>query len=386
LALARRALVTLVTNYDPDTATVVASIATQSPYGEDWPRDGAFFNHALDLIGLGDWVTAHNRFYVDVQQRADRPRPDAPLVPPGNWAMNYYADGVVGGPIPWEIDETAYAVWTFWDHHRAGGDIAALRATYPALRLAADFLALCRDPVTGLQCVAHEDDNPVPSQTVIGAGPVWLALDAVIEERLWDGGSYGGGDPVIAWPVCLHPYDHPRMQSHLEALWQRIVPTFDAPDGPRIAGAYETKGLVALAKAWRHDPERLARVRRGLAWVAREWATPGTHVMGEVWKVEGGDVVGAVSQPHAWEQVLFYLGAIEAFPPPGTEGASGCAGVIGAIEARAGAAGIATGSGPPPAPRRLPATARAPDPALPALLAAVGLALAAWRRRTRRAS
>lgn len=62
LAVYRRALVTLVTNYDPESGALVASIATQSPYNLDWIRDGAFFNHALDLLGLTDWVERRNRW------------------------------------------------------------------------------------------------------------------------------------------------------------------------------------------------------------------------------------------------------------------------------------------------------------------------------------
>ena len=45
--------------------------------------------------------------------------------------------------------------------------------------------------------------------------------------------------------------------------------------------------------------------------------------MGEFWRIfgEGDDreVRSIQGQPHAWEQVLFYLAALEAYPPDGLE-------------------------------------------------------------------
>ncbi|MDZ7732923.1 MAG: hypothetical protein U5R31_07210 [Acidimicrobiia bacterium] len=346
LALARRALITLVTDTDRETGAIVASIATQSPYGEDWPRDGAFFDYALDVVGLHDWVDRHHDFYVETQQTDDDSHPVLTDlgVPPGNWGMNYYADGVVGGPIPWEIDETGYTLWNFWEHHRATGDTGTLRERYPAIRLSADFLAECRDEATGLQCPAIEDDNPGERQTIVGATTVWLGLDArgafrrgarrgartpgrwgerrdelatAIDAELWQGDRWGdGASAPLVWPACYRGFDDERMTSHLEVLRTRLDRTFVEPGaGEKLRGQYEAKGLIALAKAWRDDPERLEWVRDGLRWLATEHASPDTHVMGEAWVQRDGEVVSVVSQPHAWEQVLFYLAALEAWPP-----------------------------------------------------------------------
>jgi uncharacterized protein (TIGR03382 family) len=414
-ALARRALVTLVTDYDPRSGAIVASIATQSPYGEDWLRDGSFFNHALDLIGLGDWVRQRGELYASLQQRADQFHPDAFAVPFGNWAMNYYADGIVGGPIPWEIDETGYALWTLWDHFRAGGDGAYLRRVYPAVRAGADFLVSCRDPTSGLQCPASEDDHPNPTQSIVGAGPVWLGLTsaakaadalgqaadaarwraraadlgAAIDAHLFANGGYGGGDPVIAWPVCFRPYTDPQMTSNFEAAWNGVAPSFAEPAaGKRLHGAYENKALVALAKAWKGDPARMARVRRGLAWIAGQAATPDTHTMGEVWLERNGRIEAAVSQPHVWEQVLFYLASLEAWPPaPVADVGPSCGGVVEALEARRASTRSAPGDAAPAAAapvvrqRPLPATGESPVPPI----AAAGVIAAGLLLRRRRA-
>ena len=409
-ALARRALVTLVTDYDPRSGAIVASIATQSPYGEDWLRDGSFFNHTLDLIGLGDWVRRRDELYASLQQRADQFHPDAFAVPFGSWAMNYYADGIVGGPIPWEIDETGYGLWTLWDHFRVSGDGAYLRRVYPAVRAGADFLVSCRDPTSGLQCTASEDDHPNPTQSIVGAGPVWLGLTsaakaadalgqtadaarwraraaelgAAIDSHLFADGGYGGGDPVIAWPVCFRPYTDPQMASNLDAAWNGVAPSFAEPAaGRRLRGAYENKALVALAKAWKGDPARMAQVHQGLEWIAGQAATPDTHTMGEVWLERGGRIEAAVSQPHVWEQVLFYLASLEAWPPASVaDVAPSCGGVVEALEARRSLPRSAPGASGTPVvlQRRLPGTGG--SPLLPvAAAAAVATGLLLRRRR-----
>jgi hypothetical protein len=55
--VALRALVNVYVARDRQTGAIVASITRQPPYYLDWPRDGAFFNAALDVAGLTDWVT-----------------------------------------------------------------------------------------------------------------------------------------------------------------------------------------------------------------------------------------------------------------------------------------------------------------------------------------
>lgn len=397
LALCRRALVTLVTDTEStENRAVVASIATQAPYGEDWIRDGAYFNFAFDLLGLDDWVADRNRWYADIQQRADDPRPTHPNTPPGNWAMNYYGDGVAGGPIPYEIDETGYGIWTMWDYYEQTGDGDYLTDVYPAIRRAADFLVRCRDVETNLHCPTWEDDRFQPQRpTIVGAALVWLGLKAAKEaarefgnngdasryetrqhevgqaiDRHLYGDISGNGDlgygtrigfPMaeVAWPVCFTPYynpdtdeiestpvqtyvgnplDHPRIRSHMDASWNAISPAFEEPGGPGSdTGQYEVKGLLPLAKARRESGKgTLEEVREGIDWLATRHATEDTHVMGEAWKVFDGangepEVRSIVSQPHAWEQVLVYLAALEAYPPVGEFEEGTCGSVLAAL-------------------------------------------------------
>jgi PGF-CTERM protein len=220
--VARRALISVAQVWDDDTenehgfaGNIVASIATQAPYGADWIRDGAYFNYALDRYfgenasGQHDWVNQHNRWYKSLQQNpggecpehchdnmqyydlglgvipesslirnaAAEQLPFISRVPEGGWAMNYYADGVPAGPLGGEIDETSYGAWTFWDHYAVTGNESYLREIYPAIKLVGDRLVEdCVDPETKLQCPRPEDDNPEYTQSMTGGASAYAGL------------------------------------------------------------------------------------------------------------------------------------------------------------------------------------------------------------------
>lgn len=84
---------------------IVASIATQSPQGLDWIRNGAYVNRALSLAHHPEMVTLHNLAYTRLQATSVEKPTGGEASPPGNWSQNYYANGVVGGPIPYETGE-----------------------------------------------------------------------------------------------------------------------------------------------------------------------------------------------------------------------------------------------------------------------------------------
>src|SRR4029077_7340321 len=217
-----------------------------------WIRDGSFINQLLDRNGYKAIVTRHNLFYARVQTSPTNP---SPLRPSGNWAMESYGDGIDGGPIPYEIDETGLGIWALQSHAAylpTAKRAAYLREVYPAITRAADYLVVCQDPTTGLQCEANEDDNPTPSQTLHGAETVDLglrsalaaaaslghtgvevaswrsrlkSLDAAIaalydpaphsyQEGKNTGNAYNlnyGDGGWLLWPVRLRPYDSPKM-------------------------------------------------------------------------------------------------------------------------------------------------------------------------------
>lgn len=373
--LSRRALISLRQAIDEssgergEAVAIVASLSTQSPYFLDWIRDGAFFNEALDMIGKPSLVARHNYFNVQTQKKASEGAPPGtPLTtcfqqtPSGTWFMTAYANTVDAGLIPWEIDEVGYGLWGFWRHYeleRAAGREQPARAylerVYPAIRRSAEFLIGFRDPETGLTPpTACEDDNPEPPAssgsripTMHASGPVLLAMRSATQaaevlgregdviryrertrelaeaiDREYAAGPDGqawtedfGDGGWNLWPVRVQPYEHPRSIAQAEAAWQSVKPAFDAPEGPRTSGQYEAKALLGLAHHYNAvNPERLDRVRRGLRWIAGvQAATRDTGILGESWTVRDGELLTFVSQPHVWEQIYFYLAALEAY-------------------------------------------------------------------------
>jgi len=402
--VSRRSLASVVQVWDDQTqnehgfsGNLVASIATQGPYGADWIRDGAYFNYMLDRYfgpegdGLHKWVAQHNRWYMSLQQNPGGPCPEhchdnmqdydfaglvpsfgpfpewfaqstptASVVPRGGWAMNYYADGQVAGPLGGEIDETAYGAWTLWDHYTVTENESYLRRVYPAIRLVGEYLTEdCVDESTGLQCSRPEDDNFEHTQTIVGGASVYRglasatkaaaamhritgksryadqalryarrrdALGQAIEKHYWDGeeGYYGrrkgSPRPRAAMPAFLRPVDDPRMENHLKSMWSNVRPTFE---GKEDQGLYEAKELIGLGIAARESENPvvgLDKVRKGVNWIADHHArSNSTYVMGEQWVREtyaDGEVDSAVSQPHVWEQLLFYMTSLIAYDDP----------------------------------------------------------------------
>jgi glucoamylase len=371
-AFAERSLVVARTATDRASGAIVASITTQSPYGADWPRDGAFINHALDLAGFHDVVSRHNRFYARVQRRAPSGwspffgfppcNPAAPTypscIPAGTFEMNYYADSeaaVPAGPISFEIDNAGLVVWTLWDHARFLD--GAARADYladvcPAIARGATGIAGCRDPDTGLQCAANEDDNLPLTQGLQGAETALLALRAAVDASDACGID---GDVTTGWAAraaeletaLLARFVVPGPPPHLEgaraawSLWPLgVVP----PDDALAAGqasylaqslertlrreplrtGYDSEPLLARAKWMRAigDEAGLATAREQVRQLIRLMTTPDTMHMGEfALRVQAdldGDGVApdyqpANAVPHVWAHMYLYAAAMEAF-------------------------------------------------------------------------
>ncbi|MDZ7730877.1 MAG: hypothetical protein U5K37_08210 [Natrialbaceae archaeon] len=393
IAVARRALVTLMLYTDRETRATSSSIATQPPYGVDWIRTGGYFNIVFDLIGRADWAETHCRFYADIQSREDNPRPSQRLTANGNWAMDYYSDGVAAGPIPREIDETGYGIWVLWDQYDQTGDEAYLADVYPAIAAAAEELIECRDPATGLPCRTWEDDRFIPDASIAGAAPAWFGLKhaamaardpaspgTAAEARRYedrqheigrgidrymygdvseDGSgtdAYGVDGWVLSelvWPYCFTPYadpstgeiqaepqvsnpfEHPRIQNHLEFMSTQLRETTRIPDElPTRTGQYQAKTTLILAMARGTAVEdALPAAKDGIDWMVSEHASADTHVMGEGWKVFDGadgtpEVRSIMGQPHNWTQTLTYLSSLVAYPPAHSSEPGRCGSVI----------------------------------------------------------
>jgi hypothetical protein len=366
--VARRSLINLRVGTDAVTGAIVASIARQPPYGLDWPRDGAFFNVMLDASGQSALVDQRVALYTDWQRSQavtatpliDPPPPTDPTTgenttyPADAWEMNYYADGVTGGTFRFEIDTTAFAVWTIVAHVGWVGDPESyLRDHWDVIRRGAELLARWRDPDSGLHAPAQEDDAAAFTQTLHGAISVFGALDmAARAARLigetsaaeaWetrarelkqamrqsfydaDQGVYvmseserlpiqaSGLVPVgptawLVWPFPLYDFDDPQIAAQLERDYGVIEPAIELENK---GGLYYMKNTISIALAGRGV---LGDVIPSLPAKLAAQATPDTDHFGEVMVVvdEGGSPVPdqRVSTPHLWEGTLYYLTAL----------------------------------------------------------------------------
>jgi MYXO-CTERM domain-containing protein len=376
--VARRSLINVRVGTDAGSGAVVASIARQPPYYLDWPRDGAFFNLLLDVSGQRELVTRRTELYQSWQRKdavirdplvdaEPPPHPDGrPSIhyPGGAWEMNYLPDGTPGGIFRFEIDTTAFAVWTLvahvgWLPEKAREEY--LRRRWEAIRTGADLIAGWKDEDSGLQAPAQEDDSGAHSQTIHGAvtvlGAIELAsraarllgedadaarweartreLRGAILEHLYDpdAGRFIMGEtargPFAAsgltptgptawavWPMTVLPLDDPRTWQQVDYDMGIVAPMIDLEEE---GGLYFMKNTNAAAIALLGlDGEAFAAQRAELERLVRKLAThatAGTHHFGEVMVVVE-DESGArrpeqrTATPHLWEGTLFYLSAM----------------------------------------------------------------------------
>lgn len=377
--VAARALMNVLLAQDATTGAIVASVARQAPYALDWPRDGAFFTAALDVAGLVErassrvpWVLARQRTEaVPAEPIINGAPPEDPTsgasdtYPAGAWEMNYYADGLVGGNIRWEIDNTALTVWSLVDHGRyldTAAREAHEAAIFPAVERAADLLMRWKDPATGLQAKASEDDNALYTQTLHGAITTWAGLNAArglalarpdldlnargqlwaertdelrraILEHLVDpathrfregldeatnpGNAAGGPSAWALWPARFLRASVPAEAAIKDATEAWLLDLAEARLEPANGGsAYVAKLLLAVAIS-SDDDARRARVKTLLERLATRTSTPDTRVFGETFVAVDGDGDGAadgfsprVSNPHVWAGTLVYLTAM----------------------------------------------------------------------------
>lgn len=355
VAVAKRSLIAIRQATDPATrgteggGLVVASISTQPPLGLDWVRNGAYVNRALHEAGHDEMVARHDVRYAELQAATGRPpRGGSAATTAGNWAQNYYADGVAGGPVPYEIDSTGLGVWTLWDHFVQTGDRFYLTQqgdVYEAIQRAAQFLTdICRDPTTSLQCASPDSQSTAPRVSLVGAQAVWLGLGAAvgaanelgtatsqanatkwaarraevgtaIRTRFYDEACNcytedAGVGGTMLWPVGFLRYGSDEAEGQAEVNFRYVS---RAMRGRSDEGGDETKALLGNAFAWARSDDDLARVRRGLTWVAQVPTSDGTHLLGERWVKRSGRVTTISGQPHVPTHAMFYVAALRAF-------------------------------------------------------------------------
>src|SRR5262249_20623431 len=101
--------------------------------------------------------------------------------PAGAWETNYYVDGAAGGPIRFEIDNTALHVWATAVHAGAlDGDArrGVIASVWPSDRAPPELLARSKEADTVLPAPGNEDDNLALTSTLHGAVAVHAGLVA----------------------------------------------------------------------------------------------------------------------------------------------------------------------------------------------------------------
>jgi GH15 family glucan-1,4-alpha-glucosidase len=378
--ITRRAFLHIANGTDAATGAIVASIARQAPYGLDWPRDGAFFDYGLDVVGNHAAVTRRLAWALPLARTMPLTSGDlnplvdpAPPVDPRNghrqypesaWEMNYYNDGTMGGFYRFEIDNTAWMIWSAAVHVAYVDEPERMQLAisyWPRVEASADLLAAWRDPATGLNAPANEDDNAAFTSGLHGGTAVFASLEAAARlarylrhddiAARWEtragelrdalvaafydeaqgrfvndvsggattnpGSSSLGPTAWLVWPAHLLPYEDPRVAAQVRYDLGEVLSTLRGDPG-YDGGAYLTKNTLAAAMFLANggDPSLRPLLEDAMVRLARDVISPDTQVMGEVFvtlrDADGGVMrrENRVSIPHLWEATLFSMTAL----------------------------------------------------------------------------
>jgi hypothetical protein len=360
--VATRAILNLIQGQDREGGCIVASISRQPAYNFDWPRDGAFFDLALDLAGFPELVDKHHDFYGRTQFRQKFgwspiriSNYQAPwFKPAGHWPSNMAADGSYGSIpklMPFEIDETALMAWDMWRHWRTLPEARAL--AYAArmretLERCGDALVDYVDLKQGWTRPALEDDNFPPAATLHGAASVLTGLASAcaaapgwgidrdrsakwceaagvlrlgIRERIGgpDAREIAGwrGQAWALWPAPIFDDDNaPAAAAIKRALADKIKEKMSR-ETPGFGYLGEEIFILALADRERGEYREL--LLDALRFLTGEVPIPGTDCYGEVtvWVEADGRKVSQqrTSIPHIWNGVTVYLAVMAIYDP-----------------------------------------------------------------------
>ena len=350
-----RTVITIATSMDKKTGAIVASVANQPPYFLDWPRDGAFINYFLDTVGYHDLVLKHEHFYADMQRKWDYQKALTPNSPAGTFAMNFFPDGMVGGPIDFEIDETGLVLWSWCIHGKFISDEKERKEYYnefyPDIKLAAEALMKCRDPDNKLQCPASEDDNIFPTQGLQGAVTEYLGLKSAAEvagylgkiddmkkwesraeelneaiyENLYDkklrrfngNFEYYGNGSWAMWPVELWPKNDPRWVGQIDYAFNTLQGNILHPSP--YGSAYDAKTAVAMDYILPATDSRRDTLGEIVHELSVNLPLKGTFHVGEAYMpiYEGNTYhwLDVTSIPHVWEASLISLSVLAYYHP-----------------------------------------------------------------------
>ncbi len=361
--LARRQITNLFIGRDPETGAIVAAPTRQPAYRFDWPRDGAFYDLALDFAGFPEIVSHHLEFYRRFQRKKRIGASISWLLrfkspfysPKGHWDAILFTDGRKGALsiIPFEIDETSLILWDLWRHEQfvpSSEQASYQKTSLGTLTLAANAITSYVNKRKGWNKRAFEDDNIVPTATLHGASSILMGLASAIDAgRKWGGDTESidrwkasaialregilrriedksilgkAGWRGIRWALFPAPvfetYEDSRAQTLIDAL---ITETEEKITQKRLAYSYLAEDVYVLCIAAANDPNIKPLLSQAVDVVVNQLPIPGTNCYGEnTILISMPDspkylLQQRVSIPHLWNGVCAYL-CIEAFYRP----------------------------------------------------------------------
>lgn len=357
----KRAVINLLNGRDEKTGAMIASPARQPCYACDWPRDGAFYDMALDLAGYGEMVDRHLDFYRRTQRKNRCAFHYTWLAslrlpfynPRGHWFANMNTDGTPGffKIIPLEIDETSLMVWDLWRHYLYVPENARdnfSEAYREMLIMAMEAIMPYVDLKKGWTRKIMEDDDQMVKATLHGASAVLTALasgadlaqkwqlgreyrerwgraalalregmrERIRDPRVLDSAGWRG----IQWSLFPSPlFDHfhdPLCTPFIERLEENMKQKAIKQQG---GVGYLGEQLFIFALATRAMPEYREYVRQVLSVLVNDVPVEGTDCYGELglWVTMNGKrfIQNRTSIPHIWNGVTAYLAVLAVYQP-----------------------------------------------------------------------
>lgn len=305
-----------------------------------WVRDAAYTGLALLQAGHADTVKNYLPAIFDAQEASGR-------VPP-----------IQGESIPWDDDEwdsQGQAIFLTAAYYRYTGDLDTLRAYYPNIRRAAEFLVELRTQTTkaddatrgllppslsaedigpadhhhywddfwavaGLEEAAYaaallgesgdaawmqaEADNLRAAilesvESVMGADPPYIPASV---EDIQDSGMARGTVPAL-WPYRVFAPESPLLARAFDYYHQQWIAPFNGAYQHR-QGQFWPYGGIELAHAYL----RLGRgdvLHQILAWTLANQTLPGTYAWAEQVNPANGGFSGG-DMPHAWAAASWF--------------------------------------------------------------------------------
>ncbi len=358
----KRSIMNVIQSQDKDSGAIVASNARQPTYHFDWPRDGAFFDLALDLAGFPDLVDKHLDFYKKTQLKEDRDFNPLWLLglrspiykPKGHWHPNMTADGKNGymRSVPFEIDETGLTLWNIWRHEKflpESKKYEYREKFKPVIIDAAEGIMNHVSRKKGQLWEVFEDDDRVPKATLHGKTSVLTGLCAaadagarwgirgikvakwgnvakkmrknILDEVMGGSGLEKPGWRGVRWSVWPAPlFDWTESNEGLALVERLFSEIREKVSAERLGVSYLGEQLWCLSIAVREDDQRRQFLKDVLREFTHNVPVPGTDCYGELalhGNLGPGENIyqNRTSIPHLWNGTTAYLATLGIYQP-----------------------------------------------------------------------